>query len=208
MQAPSPWTTSFLDLLQSQVLLLVTLRLHSKILLFLECSLCNNWNNHQVLDVNLDIDSSMCVCSKVQTSQISQKTQHTTQQRLLKCSQGFSFYTRSETLNPTHHMGLGWVWNFCRIFWATIFDRSSLIFDRSSLVVLHGKFLQNIWFKLTLKQTLSKSKPRLIVMIMVCQHIQNEVLIYLVPKVLKPNIITLYSFTIYCTCLMWRIQQP
>ena len=42
--------------------------------------------------------------------------------------------------------------------------------------------------KLILKQTLSKSKPRLNVLIMVCQHIQNEVLIHLVPKVLEPNI--------------------
>ena len=60
-------------------------------------------------------------------------------------------------------------------------------FNRSSLAVLHGKFLQNTRFKLTLKQTLSKPKPRLIVLIMVFQHIKNEVLIYLVPKVLKPN---------------------
>ena len=29
---------------------------------------------------------ALCVCLKIQTSQISQKTQHTTQQRLLKCS--------------------------------------------------------------------------------------------------------------------------
>ena len=60
-------------------------------------------------------------------------------------------------------------------------------FNRSSLAVLHGKFLQNTRFKLTLKQTLSKPKPRLIVLIMVFQHIQNEVLIYLAPKVLEPN---------------------
>ena len=60
-------------------------------------------------------------------------------------------------------------------------------FNRSSLAVLHSKFLQNTRFKLTLKQTLSKPKPRLIVLIMVFQHIQNEVLIYLVPKVLEPN---------------------
>ena len=59
---------------------------------------------------------ALCVCLKVQTSQISQKNQDTTQQRLLKRSQGFSFYARSETLNPTRHMGLGCVWNFCKIF--------------------------------------------------------------------------------------------
>ena len=34
---------------------------------------------------------------------------------------------------------------------------------------------------------MSKPKPRLIVLIMVCQHIQSEVLIHLVPKVLEPN---------------------
>ena len=67
------------------------------------------------------------------------------------------------------------------------FDRSSLTFDPLSLVVLHSKFLQNTRFKLTLKQTLSKLKPRLIILIMVYQYIQNEVPIYLVPKVLEPN---------------------
>ena len=41
--------------------------------------------------------------------------------------------------------------------------------------------------------TLSKPKPRLIVLIMVCQHIQNEVLIYLVPKVLEPNNLPLWQ---------------
>jgi len=34
---------------------------------------------------------------------------------------------------------------------------------------------------------LSKPKPRLIVLIMVFQHIQIEVLIHLVPKILEPN---------------------
>ena len=71
-------------------------------------------------------------------------------------------------------------------------DRLSLIFDRSSLAVLDNKFLQNTRFKLTLKQTLSKPKPRLIVLIMVCQYIQIEVLIHLVPKVLEPNKLPLW----------------
>ena len=70
-------------------------------------------------------------------------------------------------------------------------------FDQSSLAVLHSKFQQNTWFKLTLKQTLSKPKPTLIVLIMVYQHIQNEVLIYLVPKVLEPN--NLYASLMVCT---------
>ena len=63
----------------------------------------------------------------------------------------------------------------------TNFDRLSLILDQLSQTELHTQF------KLRLKQTLSKSKPRLTILIMVCQHIQNEVLIYLVPKVLEPN---------------------
>ena len=67
------------------------------------------------------------------------------------------------------------------------FDQSSLTFDQSSLIVLHSKFLQNTRFKLTLKQTLSKPKPRLIVLIKVCQPIKNEVLIHLIPKVFEPN---------------------
>ena len=60
-------------------------------------------------------------------------------------------------------MRLGCVWNFCITFWFAILDWLSLIFDRYNLAVLHNKFLQNTRFKLTLKQTLSKPKPRLIV---------------------------------------------
>ena len=42
MITSSPQTTSFLDPLQPQVLPLVTLRLHSKVLDLLESSLCSN----------------------------------------------------------------------------------------------------------------------------------------------------------------------
>ena len=96
-------------------------------------------------------------------------------------------------------MSLSCIWNFCRIFWSAILDQSSLIFYRLSLAILHSKFLQNTRFKLTLKQTLSKPKPRLIVLIMVCQHIQNEVLIHLVPKVLEPNNLPQQSVTKHIT---------
>ena len=54
-------------------------------------------------------------------------------------------------------------------------------------------FLMLLDSKLTLKQTLSKSKPRLNVLIMVCQHIQSKVLIHLVPKVLEPNNVPLWQ---------------
>ena len=94
-----------------------------------------------------------------------------------------------------------WAWatfeTFLKNSGTACFDQSSLTFDRLSLAVLHSKFLQNTQFKLTLKQTLSKPKPRLIVLIMVCQHIQNEVLIYLVTKVLEPN--NLYASLMVCT---------
>ena len=94
-----------------------------------------------------------------------------------------------------------WAWatfeTFLQNSRTTCFDRLSLTFDQSSLAILHSKFLQNTRFKLTLKQTLSKPKPRLIVLIMVCQHIQNEGLIYLVPKVLEPN--NLYASLMVCT---------
>ena len=52
---------------------------------------------------------------------------------------------------------------------------------------LNSNFQQLLDFKLTLKHALSKPTPRVIVLIMVCQHIQNEVLIHLVSKVLEPN---------------------
>ena len=53
MIALSPWTTFFFDPQQPQVLLPVTLRLHSKVLDIVE--------SHQVLEANLDLDSFMCV---------------------------------------------------------------------------------------------------------------------------------------------------
>ena len=34
---------------------------------------------------------------------------------------------------------------------------------------------------------MSKSKPKLIVLIIICQHIQSEVPIHLVPEILEPN---------------------
>ena len=70
----------------------------------------------------------------------------------------------SKTLNLT-----------CLLAWATfetfLQNNGTACFARSSLVVLHSKFLQKTRFKLTLKQTLSKPKPKLIVLIMICQHI-------------------------------------
>ena len=69
MIAPSPHTTSFFDLQKPQVLLLMNLDL-------LECSLCNNWNNHQVLDVNLDLDSSICVYEGKHLSDLIKDSSH------------------------------------------------------------------------------------------------------------------------------------
>ena len=56
-------------------------------------------------------------------------------------------------------------------------DRVYSSIDRA-LQKLNNNFLQLLDSKLTIKQTLSKSNPRLNVLIMVCQHIQNEVLIH------------------------------
>ena len=71
-----------------------------------------------------------------------------------------------------------WAWAMFETFLqnsgTTCFDQSSPTFDRSGLLVLHSKVLQNTQFNLTLKQTLSKPKPRLIVLIMVCQHIKMK----------------------------------
>ena len=50
---------------------------------------------------------------------------------------------------------------------------------------------------------MSKSKSRLIVLIMVCQHIQSEVLIHLVPKVLEPNT---YSRNLLPLQNFWTLQ--
>ena len=77
-----------------------------------------------------------------------------------------------------------WAWATFETF---LQNSRTTCFNQSSLAVLHSKFLENTRFKLTLKQILSKPKPRFVVLIMVCQHIQDEILIHLVPKVLKPN---------------------
>ena len=62
MTTSSPWTTSFFDLQQPQVLLLVTLRHLSKVSDLLEVLYAaTKAIMHQVLDMNLDLDNSMCV---------------------------------------------------------------------------------------------------------------------------------------------------
>ena len=84
-----------------------------------------------------------------------------------------------------------WAWvafeNTAKNFLSAILDQSSLFFDRSSLAELNSNFLQLLDSKFTLKKTLSKPKPRLIVLIMVCQHIHNGVPIHLVAKVIESN---------------------
>ena len=51
-------------------------------------------------------------------------------------------------------------------------------FDRSSLADLANKSCNTLDSNFTNNQTLSKSKPRLNVLIMVYQHIQSEALIH------------------------------
>ena len=77
-----------------------------------------------------------------------------------------------KTKHKTLHVkpSLGWVGKFCRKTIYTNFDRSSLIFDWSSQVDLHSKYCRTLSSNFTLKHTLSKSKTRLNVLIMVCQH--------------------------------------
>ena len=78
--APSPQTISFFDLLQPPVLLLVTLRLHSKVLDLLKVL-------YPTIEITIKflmqilILIALCVCMKVNTSLILQKIQHITQQR-------------------------------------------------------------------------------------------------------------------------------
>ena len=54
-------------------------------------------------------------------------------------------------------------------------------------------FLQLLNSNFTIKHTLSKPKPRLYVLIMVCQHITNWSSNTLVLKVLKPNKLSLWQ---------------
>ena len=81
---------------------------------------------------------------------------------------------------------------FCKILELRVsIDRALLSIDRA-LQFCTANFCIQLDSNYN-KKTLSKSKPRLIILIMVCQHIQNEVLIHLVPKVLEPNKLPLWQ---------------
>ena len=76
MTASNPQTTSFLDLQQAQVLLLMTLRHLSKVSDLLESSLCSNSSNHQALEANLDHDNSICVYEGKHLSDLTKDSTH------------------------------------------------------------------------------------------------------------------------------------
>ena len=157
MIAPSPHTTSFFDLQKPQVLLLMNLDL-------LECSLCNNWNNHQVLDVNLDLDSSICVYEGKHLSDLIKDSSHNLtktlesfwvqnpkstkeahsylSKSLLKTCLRFSLYTRRSRPKTLILNGLELLFGLNTNSADMILDRLSLFLDRSNQTISELFFLQ------------------------------------------------------------------
>ena len=157
MIVPSPRTTSFFDLQKPQVLLLMNLDL-------LECSLCNNWNNHQVLDVNLDLDSSICVYEGkhlsdlikdsshnltktlesfwVQNPKSTKKAHSYLSKSLLKTCLRFSLYTRRSRPKTLILNGLEHLFGLNTNSADMILDRLSLFLDRSNQTISELFFLQ------------------------------------------------------------------
>ena len=157
MIAPSPHTTSFFDLQKPQVLLLMNLDL-------LECSLCNNWNNHRVLDVNLDLDSSICVYEGKHPSDLIKDSSHNLtktlesfwvqnpkstkeahsylSKSLLKTCLRFSLYTRRSRPKTLILNGLELLFGLNTNSADMILDRLSLFLDRSNQTISELFFLQ------------------------------------------------------------------
>ena len=157
MIAPSPHTPSFFDLQKPQVLLLINLDL-------LECSLCNSWNNHQVLDVNLDLDSSICVYEGKHLSDLIKDSSHNLtktlesfwvqnpkstkeahsyhSKSLLKTCLRFSLYTRRSRPKTLILNGLELLFGLNTNSADMILDRLSLFLARSNQTISELFFLQ------------------------------------------------------------------
>ena len=157
MIVPSPRTTSFFDLQKPQVLLLMNLDL-------LECSLCNNWNNHQVLDVNLDFDSSICVYEGKHLSDLTKDSSHNLTKTLesfwvqnpkstkeahsylskglLKTCLRFSLYARRSRPKTLILNGFELLFRLNTNSADMILDRSSLFLDRLNQAISELFFLQ------------------------------------------------------------------
>ena len=117
-------------------------------------SLCNNWNNHQALDINLDLDNPKYVWRQTPLDLTRDSyTQHKQQHK--NVARVFPFILMPE--RKTLHIIWAWAWvgKFCKKTICTSFDRSSLIFDRSSLADLHNKFYSTLDSNFTQKHTWS-----------------------------------------------------
>ena len=96
-------------------------------------SLCSNWNNHQALNINLDLDKPKYVWR--QTPLDLTRDSHTQHKHPHKnVARVFPFILKAK--HKTLHVIWAWAWvgKIYRKIFCTSFDQSSLIFDRSSLV--------------------------------------------------------------------------
>ena len=128
-----------------------------------------NWIDHQALDINLEFGNPKCLWRQTPLDLTRDShTQHIEQPLNEVRVFPFTLKTKHKTLHVKP--GLDWVGKFCRKTICTSFDRSSLIFDRLSQTDLYSKSCNTLDSNITLKHTLSKSKTRVNVLIMVCQH--------------------------------------
>ena len=111
----------------------------------------------------------------VQNPKIQKRHSLLSLQSLLKMCLEFPLYTGRSRFETLILNGLGWVGNSAEKTICMTFDRLSLILDRSSQTELHNEFCSNLIPTLHKTHTLSKSKTRLkLVLIMVCQQYKLE----------------------------------
>ena len=132
------------------------------------CSLCSNRTNHQVLDIILILDNPKYMWR--QPLEISQEIHiHSINNNIKKWLGFFLLYLR-QNIKPYTLNEPGLSWKILQKKICTSFDRSSLILDQSSQADLHNNSYSTFDSNFTHKHTLSKSKTRLNVLIMICQH--------------------------------------
>ena len=95
-------------------------------------SLCSNWNNHQALDMNLDLDNPKCVWRQTPLDLTRDShTQHKQQPKNVARVFPFILKAKYKTLHVIWaRVELGKIY---KKTFSTSFDWSSLILDRSSL---------------------------------------------------------------------------
>ena len=148
-------------------------------------SLCNNWNNHQLLDIILILDNPKYMWR--QPLEISQEIHiHSINNNIKKWLGFFLLYLR-QNIKPYTLNEPGLSWKILQKKICTSFDRSSLILDQSSQADLHSKSCNNsiptLYKKHILWASLNKTKMFWSWFANITKWISNT----LVPNSLEPN---------------------